>query len=74
MAHVPRSVASDVHALEAEQKLRGYLAGFRNTPVPPDAQSAAYWQGWRNGRRAAGHTDQEAVQVALALDLLNARF
>ena len=74
MDGIPSIVAAPICALEAEQKLRGYLAGFRNAPVPPEAQSDAYWQGWHNGRRAGGHTDQEAIQVALALDLLNDRF
>lgn len=62
----PLTDASQLEALDANEKVEGYLDGFSGEPEPGDNRSLSYWHGWRNGAVDGGFVKKDAAQALLA--------
>lgn len=63
----PVTTLPDLFALDGQDVVDGYMAGYRGEPEPlASVFSRAYVHGWRNGAADGGHRSYDAAQRILA--------
>lgn len=62
----PVSTIEELAALNCDDMLAGYYAGYRGEPEPDSTKSKGFWHGYRNGAVDAGRATIDEYQTSLA--------
>lgn len=66
----PITTVIELGALDDDEMVEGYRAGFLNAPEPGSDKSKSYWHGWRNGMVDGGHAPIDCAQTILAREIV----
>ena len=55
---------TDVDAMDQDEVMQGYLAGYSGEPKPTDSRDK--WHGWRNGMADSGRIEIDESQRSVA--------
>lgn len=70
---VPVTTLAELDALNSDEMVEGYLAGFYGEAEPGNNRSKAYWHGWRNGTADRTKTSDWAQQELARLIVARSR-
>ena len=60
----PAKTIADVDAMNQDEVMQGYLAGYAGEPKPTDSRDK--WHGWRNGMVDSGRMEIDDAQRSVA--------
>lgn len=67
----PLSTAADLAALDADECLDGYRAGWDDATAPGSDKSKSYWHGWRNAQIDKGRLPPDEASAMFAREVVS---